>query len=1045
VFVDFFIKRPILAGVIAILMTIGGAITIPTLPVARYPTLAAPQVIVSCVYIGASSEVVESAVTTPLEQAINGVEGMRYIQSSSTSNGLASVVVTFEPWRSIDLAAIDVQNRVQQALPRLPTEVRATGVTVTKSSTSIVLAAAFYSEHGEYSSVFISNYLDRYVRDALLRVPGVGEARNFNPRTYAMRLWIDPAKLAARKLTAGDVVRALRDQNVEIAAGQLGQEPAPKGQALQISVNARGRLQDAATFERVIIKTGNDGTLVQVKDVGRVELGAEDYNAVLRFNGKEAVGLGVFQLANANALDVEQAVRARLDELATRFPPGMRYEIGFNTATAVRESIDDVLITLLEAIGIVVLVIFAFLQGWRPTVIPAITIPVSLLGTFMFVKLFGFSINLLTLFGLTLATGLVVDDAIVVIENIERHLTEDKRPPPEAASVAMHEVAGVVIATSLVLVAVFVPVSFFPGTTGRIYQQFALTIAFSIALSAVNALTLSPALAARLLRPRRGDKNVVFRAGDRALDWAHTHYGRALGGALRHPVLVLGAFAIGLGLTAYTYTRVPSAFVPDEDQGYLIVAMQGPSGASLQQTVAVTKQAEDILRAQPEVKTVFNVNGFSFAGPGSNRAIMFVGLTPFADRKGDAHAAHAVLARLQGQLFGIRGGFVVPFLPPSIQGVGVFGGFQLEIEDHESRPPAELAAATFGLIGAAAKDARLRGVLATFTVDDPQLQVTVDRERAKTLGVGVDQIAEALQVELGSAYVNDFDLGDRSFRVYVQADAPFRADPSALRSLYVRSDKGALIPLDALVQARPATAPQVITHFNLFRSAEVNGSAAPGTSSGEAMAAVSSLAQRTLPPGMTFEWAGISLEQQRAGHQIALLFALAIVVAYLVLAAQYESFMLPLIVMLAVPLAILGALLLLALRGQMTDVFAQVGMVMLVGLASKNAILIVEFAEQLRARGRSVADAAIEAARIRLRPILMTSFAFILGVLPLVFATGAGAGSRRSLGTTVFGGMILSTVLNLAVIPVLYVVVERLRERRGRTPGTLGEPSRTDR
>ncbi len=1032
---DAFIKRPILAAVCSILITIGGAICIPQLPIARYPTLAAPQVIVSCVYIGASSEVVESAVTTPLEEAINGVEGMRYVQSSSTSDGIASVTVTFEPWRDIDLASVDVQNRVQQALPRLPAEVRATGVTVTKSSTSIVLAAAFYAEHGEYSPEFISNYLDRYVRDELLRVPGVGEARNFNPRTYAMRLWIDPEKLAARRMTAGDIVRALREQNLEIASGSLGKPPAPDGQALQISVHTRGRLPDQAAFERLVVKTGDDGTLVQIKDVGRVELGAEDYGAALRYNQRDAIGLGIFQLSNANALDVDRGVRDKLEELAKKFPPGLHYAIGFDPTDSVRESIDDVLVTLAEAIGIVIVVIFVFLQGWRATVIPALTIPVSLVGTFIFVKLFGFSINLLTLFGLTLATGLVVDDAIVVIENIDRHLMEEKKKPREAASIAMKEVAGVVIATSLVLIAVFVPVSFFPGTTGRIYQQFALTIAFSIALSAFNALTLSPALAARLLRRSDKPKRAPFRAVDRGLTYLHDGYGGVLRRALRHRVLVLGAFVAGLALTAWTYTRVPSGFVPDEDQGYLIIAVQGPSGASLQRTIETTKQVEQILAKQPEVSRIFNVNGFSFAGPGSNRAIMFVALKDFGDR--DA-SAQQLLARLHGPLGGVGGAFVVPFLPPSIQGVGVFGGFQLEIEARETRTPGELAAATFGVVGAASKDARLRGVLATFTVDDPQLDVTIDRERAKSLGVSLDQIGEALQVELGSTYVNDFDLGDRAFRVYVQADARFRAQPSALASLYVRSDKGALIALDELVTTKQLTAPQVITHFNLFRAAEINGSPSPGTSSGEAMAAMDELAARTLPAGMTHEWAGLSLEQQRAGHQIALLFVLAIVVAYLVLAAQYESFVLPLIVMLAVPLAILGALALLALRGLMTDVFAQVGMVMLVGLASKNAILIVEFAEQLRAKGTAVTEAAIEAAKIRLRPILMTSLAFILGVLPLVFATGSGAASRRSLGSTVFGGMILSTILNLGVIPVLYVVVEKAREKR-KTPGTLGE------
>jgi HAE1 family hydrophobic/amphiphilic exporter-1 len=1029
-FVDFFIKRPVLATVLALLMVLLGAIAIPSLPIARYPTLAAPQVIVNAVYTGASSQVVEAAVTTPLEEAINGAEGMRYIQSTSTNDGLSTITVTFESSRDIDLAAVDVQNRVQSALPRLPVDVRNTGVTVTKSSTSIVLAAAFTADRGQYSTAFISNYVDRFVRDALLRIPGVGEARIFNPRTYAMRIWLDPDRLAARGLTASDVVTALREQNVEIAAGQLGREPAPSGQVLQLSVRAEGRLPDAAAFGRLVLKTGADGALVRLDDVGHVELGAEDYGVVLRYNGREAIGLGVFQLPNANALDVDAACKAELARLARSFPPGLRYEIGFDPTQSVRDSIDEVVKTLIEAIVIVIAVIFVFLQGWRATVIPAVTIPVSLIGTFVFVKAFGFSINTLTLFGLTLATGLVVDDAIVVIENIERHVAEGGRTPAHAASLAMHEVAGAVVATSLVLIAVFVPVSFFPGTTGRIYQQFALTIAFSIALSAFNALTLSPALAARLLRPSTKAPWRPFRAVSRAITWAHDVYGRALGRLVRHPALVVIAFVIALAATLLVYRAVPSGFVPDEDQGYLIIAAQGPSGASLQQTMAVSAQVEKILAGAPEVEGVFSVNGFSFLGPGSNRATIFAALRPFDQRAGDEHSAQAVLGRLRGPLMGLRGAVVVPFLPPSIQGVGTFGGLQLEVEDRAGGPIGELAATTFAIVGAANQDARLRGLLATFTVDDPQELVAIDRPRAKTLGVSLDAIGQTLQVLLGSLYVNDFDFEQRAYRVYVQAEPRFRHEPRDIVQLHVRDGRGGLVSLDELVRVTPSTSPQVISHFNLFRAAEINGAPAPGTSSSEAMRAVEDIAAHVLPANMTIEWAGLSLEQERAGGQVVYIFALAIVIVYLVLAAQYESFALPFIILLAVPVAILGALGLLVVRGLISDVFAQIGMVMLVGLASKNAILIVEFAEQVRAQGKSVVDAAITAAQIRLRPILMTSFAFILGVLPLVLASGAGAGSRHSLGTTVFGGMILSTFLNLVFIPVLYVVIEGRRERR---------------
>jgi HAE1 family hydrophobic/amphiphilic exporter-1 len=1031
-FVDLFIRRPVLSIVLSLLTVLLGAIAIPTLPIARYPTLAAPQVVVNATYIGASSQVVEAAVTTPLEEAINGVEGMRYIQSTSTNDGVATVTVTFEPSRDVDLAAVDVQNRVQSALPRLPVDVRNTGVIVVKSSTSIVLAVAFTSDQGEYSTTFISNYVDRNVRDTLLRVPGVSEARIFNPRTYAMRLWLDPDRLAARRLTADDVVSALREQNVEIAAGQLGREPAVRGQALQISVLAEGRLPDVGAFERLVLKAGADGTLVQIKDIGRVELGAEDYGTVLRFDGRDAIGLGVFQLPNANALDVETGCRRELARLAKSFPPGLHYEVGFDPTSSVRDSIDEVIKTLGEAIVIVIAVIFLFLQGWRATVIPAITIPVSLIGTFMFVKLFGFSINTLTLFGLTLATGLVVDDAIVVIENIERHVDEQAVSPREAASRAMHEVVGAVIATSLVLIAVFVPVSFFPGTTGRIYQQFALTIAFSIALSAFNALTLSPALAARLLRKRDRTPAAPFRVVSRALRWAHDAYGRGLRRILRRRRIVIALFAVALIATVVAYRQTPSGFVPDEDQGYLIIAVQGPSGASLQHTIEATTQIEHILAHAPEVERVFNVNGFSFAGAGSNRAVVFAALRPFDQRAGDEHTAQAVLARLRGPLTGVRGAIAIPFLPPSIQGVGSFGGLQLEIEDRSAGPIANLADATSAIIGAAGGDPRLRGLLATFTVDDPQQVVAIDRERAKVLGVSLEAIGQALQVFLGSSYVNDFDFEQRAYRVYVQAEPRFRREPRDVTRLYVHDAQGGLVSLDQLVRLTASTSPQVVSHFNLFRSSEINGAPAPGTSTSEAMKAVEQIAEPLLPAGMTLEWAGLSLEQQRASGQTAFVFALAVLIVYLVLAAQYESFALPFIILLAVPVAILGALGLLALRGLVSDVFGQIGMVMLVGLASKNAILVVEFSEQLRARGKPLVDAAVEAAQIRLRPILMTSFAFILGVLPLVFATGAGAGSRHSLGTTVFGGMILSTFLNLVFIPTLYVAIEGVRERRSR-------------
>jgi len=1038
-FVDFFIRRPVLSTVLSMLIVLGGSISIPSLPIARYPTLASPQVVVTSTFIGASSDAVEAAVTTPLETAINGAEGMRYIQSTSANDGTSTVTVTFNPGRSQDLAAVDVLNRVQSVLPRLPIEVRNTGVTVTKSSTSIVLAVSFYAEHGEYSTEYVSNYIDRYVRDAMLRVPGVGEVRIFNPRTYAMRLWLDPSKLAARKLTAGDVVERLREQNVEIAAGQLGREPAPRGQVLQISVRAPGRLPDAAAFEKLILATSADGTQVLLRDVGHVDLGAEDYGVMLRYDGREAIGVGVFQLPAANALEIEKRTRAILKQLAADFPPGLHYEIAFNPADAVRESITEVVKTLGEAILIVIVVIFLFLQSARSTVIPAITIPVSLIGTFLFVQLFGFSINTLTLFGITLATGLVVDDAIVVIENIERHIEEDNIDARGAASVALREVAGAVIATSLVLIAVFVPVSFFPGTTGAIYRQFALTIAVSIALSAFNALTLSPTLAARLLRKSRKRKGVVFRSINRSIDWAHRKYRSGLGWILEHRGLAVGVFLLAFALTVCTFRRLPTGFVPDEDQGYIIIVVQLPSGASLQETMKVTEQVEKILGHERAIAHVFNVNGFSFLGAGSNRATVFAALKPFPDRPGGGNTATSLVARLRGPLLGLSGAIAIPFLPPAIQGVGTYGGLQFEIEDRRGGPIENLAAATVAVIGEAGRDPRLRGLLSQFTVDDPQEVVTIDRARAKDVGVSVADIAQTLSVYLGSSYINDFTFNERSYRVYVQGDRNFRNEPHDIAALYVRSNSGAMIPLEQLVRIQPGTAPQVISRFNLFRAAEVNGAPSPGTSTGDAMTAVREIAARVLPQGMAVDWAGLSFEQQKGAGQILLIFALSILIVYLVLSAQYESFALPLVIMLSVPIALLGALLALMLRGLVNDVYAQIGMVMLVGLASKNAILIVEFSEQLRRRGRSLTDAVIEAAQIRLRPILMTSFAFILGMLPLVFATGAGAESRHAIGTTVVGGMILSTFLNLIFIPVLYVILESFLERRRNSPLPLAD------
>jgi HAE1 family hydrophobic/amphiphilic exporter-1 len=1016
-----------------LLIILAGSAVIPTLPIAQFPTLAPPQVSVTSVYVGASAQTVETAVTVPLEQQINGAEGMKYVTSTSSSNGVSTITATFDLNRDPDLAAVDIQNRVNTAQGRLPNAVKATGITIVKASSNFVLGAAIFSPEGRYTPLFMSNYLDVYVKDSLKRVPGVADVIVFGERKYSMRLWLDPVRMASRGLTATDAVSALQEQNVDVAAGQVGQPPIKAGQEFQISVRAIGRLTEASQFENIILKTNSDGTLVRLKDVGRAELGAEDYSSDLMFNGRESVGLGVTQLSSANALEVDRLVIAELDRLSTHFPPGMKYQNAFDTTEAVSESIRDVLTTLIEAIVLVILVIFIFLQDWRSTIIPAVTIPVSLIGTFAFVKLLGFSVNTLTLFGITLATGLVVDDAIVVIENIERHVQEGESDTHKAASVAMSEVAGAVIATSLVLVAVFVPVAFFPGTTGILFRQFALTIAFSISISAFNALTLTPALSAILLGREHGEKNWFFKRVDRVINGVTEGYRRVLRLFLRIKLIAAVLFLGALGLSYLVFQRVPRGFVPNEDQGYFIIAVQAPSGASLEYTKRIGQQIQKILQDIPEVEGIFAVSGFSFSGSASNQALVFVPLKPYSQRKGDAHAAEAIVNRIRGRLFGISDALVLPFLPPAVQGLGQFGGFAYELQDQGSHSLEELANTTQQLIrqGGARKD--LTGLYSTYTASDPQFVVTIDREKAKSLHIPLGQITDALSIYMGSAYVNDFDFNNRSYRVYVQADQQFRAQSKDITQFYVRSDGGAMIPLENLVAIKQTTAPQVISHYNLFRSAEIDGSAAPGFSSGQALDAMAQLSQTVLPQGFAFQWTGLSLEELSSGSTTLILFGLGTLVVYLTLSAQYESFVLPFIVLLAVPMALLGALTAQSLRGLENDVYCQIGLVMLVGLSSKNAILIVEFAEQLRHGGMPLFEAAVEAARIRLRPILMTSLAFILGVVPLVVASGAGEHGRHSVGTTVFGGMIVSTILNLFFIPVLYLIIEGWRER-GKSP-----------
>jgi HAE1 family hydrophobic/amphiphilic exporter-1 len=1026
-FVDFFIRRPVFATVSALLIILAGAVAIPGLPISLYPQLAPPQVIVSANYVGANAEVVESAVTIPLEESINGVEGMRYLTSTSGNDGTSQITITFQTGYDLNIAAVDVQNRVASAQGRLPAEVNSTGVTITKANSNFVFAAGFYSDHGQYTNRFISNYVDVYVADALKRVPGVGSIQIFGERKYAMRIWLDPMRLAARGLTATDVVTALQQQNIEIAAGALGAPPADPKQQYQITVNAVGRLTDPAQFDNIVLKNTTSG-IVLLKQVGHAELGAESYSTDLKYNGYGAVGVGIQQLSNANALDVDRQARAALAQLSKQFPAGLKYAIAFDTTTVVGDSIREVLQTLGEAIVIVIIVIFFFLQDWRATIIPAVTIPVSLVGTFAFIHLFNFSINSLTLFGITLATGLVVDDAIVVIENVQRHISDGNSDAHAATSLAMKEVTGAVIATSLVLIAVFVPVSFFPGTTGILYRQFALTIAFSIAISAFNALTLSPALAAILLRKEVRHRGLLA-ATERGIKAMSTGYARSIHVVLRLRYLMIVLFLAGLAATVYMYRTVPTAFVPQEDQGYVILQVQAPPGASLSYTANLADQAQAILSREPEVEGSFAVSGFSFSGSASNYGLIFASLKPFSERKGNSHSAAALVRRLQQKLFMIPGGLVLAFEPPAIQGLGSFGGFQFELQDTGRNTLTDLARVANQIVAGSHQRHDLSGLFTSFTANDPLMQLVIDRQKAQALNVPLSQISDTLQVYMGSQYVNDFNFNNRSYRVYIQADQPFRREAQDLRSYYVRSGGGQMVPLDSLVTITQAAGPQVISHYNLFRSAEIVGSSAPGYSSGQGLKAMQELARKYMMQGMQYSWSGLALEEIESGGKAIIIFSLGILVVYLTLAALYESFVLPFIILLSVPMAVLGALGAVSMRGLADDVYCQIGLVMLIGLAAKNAILIVEFAEQLRGQGRSIADAAMEAAELRLRPILMTSFAFILGVLPLTFASGAGQLGRHSVGTTIVGGMLLSTVLNLFFIPVLYVILKTILEK----------------
>ena len=1031
--VNFFIKRPVFATVTALIILFVGIISMVNLPLAQFPNISPPQIQVRANYDGANATVVENAVTNILERQINGTPGLRYITSNSSNSGTSSITATFDSSMNQDLASVDVQNRVATAEPQLPEEVQRNGVTVTKQSTNILLGFGLYSEDDRYDNLFMSNYADLYLVDPLKRINGVADVRIFGERRYAMRMWLDTEKLAKRNLTTQDVVTAVRNQNIQVGIGKIGAEPAPEGQEFQLDLQAVSQLTSKKEFEDLLISTDDNGDLIRFRDVGRVELGAQDYGSFLRYRQKEAVGLGIYQLTGSNALEVADQVKATMKQLEKDFPPGLNYEVAFDTTLYVDESLQGVVNTLFLAVCLVVIIILLFLQNWRSTLIPTLTIPLALVGTFAFVKIFNFSINSLTLFGLTLATGMVVDDAIVVVEQISRYIQEKGMSPRQASQVAMKELTGAVIATSLVLMAVFIPVAFFPGTAGALYRQFALTIAFSIFISTFLALTLTPSLCSLLLRRQNKLPKLVqgFCDGfNGILDRIRISYRNSLFGLNKAKSFVIGVFIVLLGATAWLYLYVPQAFLPDEDQGYFITIVQTPEGVSLQYTSDVMEKIEKAILEEPEVRATFGVGGFSFSGNSPNSGVIFTPLKPWAERRSENQSVQAVIGRMWGKFSQIPEARIFPINPPAVRGLGSTGGFTFQLQDTRSDGDMDSMLQVLGsLLGQANQAPELSRVFTTFSANNPQLTIEVDRAKVQALNVDIGEIFDTLQTALGSRYINDFTLQQRTYRVYLQADGEFRSSPDDIEKLYVRSNNGVMIPMGNLVSITPSTNPQVINHYNLFRSIQISGSASEGYSSTEAIEAMERVASGVLPRGFTFQWSGLSLEEIVSGGQAPIIFGLGLLFVFLVLAALYENYIDPFIILLAVPLGILGALVAQLTRGFSNDIYSQIGLVMLIGLSSKNSILIVEFANQLRDEGLPIVKAAIEASQERLRPILMTAFSTLLGIFPLVVATGAGSTSRQSLGTAVFGGMLVATFLSLFVVPIFYIVIKMLTEK----------------
>lgn len=1025
----FFIHRPIFATVVSIVIVLVGSITIPLLPIEKTPDITPPTVVVSARYPGANANVIAETVATPLEEQINGVDGLLYMSSQSSDDGTMTLTVTFEVGTDVDMATVLVQNRVAIAEPLLPEDVTRYGIITQKQTTNITLVVGLESPDGRYDSTYMSNYINIYLKDALSRVPGVGSIRVFGAKDFSMRIWLNPELLKARSLTTTDVLNAIREQNVQVAAGQIGAPPMEREQPFQYTIKTLGRLSSARQFEDIIVKTTEDGRILYLKDVAEIELGAEQYGSFAEYKGSPTVALGVFQLPGANSLSVAKNIRSVMEDLAKSFPEGLRYRVAFDPTRFISESIKEVFLTLLFAAVLVVLTVYVFLEDWRATLIPAITIPVSLIGTFAVMMLFGMSINTLTLFGLVLAIGIVVDDAIIVVENCSRIIDEEKLSPKDAAVKGMGQITGPVIATTLVLLAVFVPAGLVGGVSGRLYSQFAMTISTATVFSAINALTLSPALCGLFLRPSFKHRGLIG-LFDRFMKKTTSFYVAAVRHITRRTAIAMALFIV-LGFATYLGFRlVPSGFLPQEDEGYFFVNIELPSGASLQRTRELTDQINHMLTETPGVSEYITIGGFSLLNSvsSSNAAAYFIMLEPWSERKDKALSVGAISERIQRQLFGIRDAICLAFAPPPIMGLGRAGGFDARVQDRGGAGLEELQRVGDQIVFASQSDPVVTRVNSAFRANVPQLYLDIDRVKAKRLGVSLSQIFGTLQSNLGTAYVNDLNLFGRTYKVMAQAGETFRASADEIRSLEVRNNAGNMVPLSTLLNVTNIAGPQTVFHYNLYPSTTIIGMPTPGYSSGQAMDAVRGLLDRNLPSSMGYEWSGMSYQEILAGNKAPVIFALASVFVFLFLAAQYESWFIPIAIVLSVPLALFGAIMFTMCRGYDNNIYTQIGIVLLIGLASKTAILLVEFAKHQHEEGQPVIESAVIAARIRFRPVLMTAFSFVLGVVPLVIATGAGAVSRRNLGTAVFGGMLVATILGVSLIPVFYVVIQNLAE-----------------